>query len=152
MRLFRTRLLSAFIFLFGVFIVGILGVVFMVLGITLSHLYFGSDIGITVLVGTILMLIIAFYYALTQETWAFIASRKNSTLDADETPVEVGLILGQEGLTLSALRPIGTAQFGNDSFEVRTFGKYLDNNSIVYIAKIDRRKIYVKAIESFKAS
>jgi membrane-bound ClpP family serine protease len=141
-------------FLLGIFVVGILGVVFMIIGIVLSHMYFGSEIGMTVMVSTIVMTLVTMYHALNRRTWSFMTSDKYeryAETDYNTTP-KTPLTLGQEGLTLSALRPMGTAQFGNESFEVRTFGKYLDNNSIIYIAKIDRRKIYVKSVESFKAS
>ena len=141
------------IFLIGVFVVGVLGVLFMVGGVVLSYTYFGNEVGMSILVTSILLTIVTLYYALSQDTWRFMSLDRRS--DEDNTPsplVEESLLLGQEGITMSALRPIGTAQFGNDFFEVRTFGKYLDTNSIVFIAKIDRRKIYVEPIESFKAS
>lgn len=140
------------IFLVGIFVIGILGIIFMVGGVVMAYGYFGNEIGMSVLFTSILLTSITLYHALRQETWKFMALSNHSDSDF-ETPTEDNLlILGQEGITISALRPIGTAQFGNDTFEVRTFGKYLDNNSIVYIAKIDRRKIYVEPIEAIKAS
>ncbi len=50
------------------------------------------------------------------------------------------LAVGQEGITLSALRPIGKAEFEDKEFEVKTLGNYLETGTPIKIIAIDKSK------------
>jgi membrane-bound ClpP family serine protease len=56
------------------------------------------------------------------------------------------LVVGLEGKTTSALRPIGKALLGEKEYEVKTAGDYLDSGSAVRIVKIISNQIIVEPI------
>jgi membrane-bound ClpP family serine protease len=53
---------------------------------------------------------------------------------------------GEEGITVSALRPIGTADFHGKIFEVKTSGEYVSNAIKIKIVKIRVNDILVEPI------
>ena len=56
------------------------------------------------------------------------------------------LNIGDEGKTISTLRPIGKAEFNNKQFEVKTSGDYLDTGTPIRITKIHSNQIIVEPI------
>lgn len=54
------------------------------------------------------------------------------------------LLVGQVGLSLTDLRPVGIAQFRNQRISVITEGVYLKKNSRVKIQRIEGNKIWVE--------
>ena len=57
------------------------------------------------------------------------------------------LAVGDEGVAITRLNPIGNARFGEDLYEVRSRGEYLAEHSRLKIINIERDKI---TVESFK--
>ena len=68
----------------------------------------------------------------------------NLTLGIEGTPINV--TVGDEGIALSALRPIGKGEINGQVMEVRSFGELVDAESRIKVAKIDKRKIFVELI------
>jgi membrane-bound ClpP family serine protease len=56
------------------------------------------------------------------------------------------LTVGEEGTTISTLRPIGKAEFQNRQFEVKTTGDYLENGMRIRITQIQSHQITVEPI------
>jgi membrane-bound serine protease (ClpP class) len=56
------------------------------------------------------------------------------------------LNIGDVGTTRSALRPMGTAEFGNLNYEVRTTGSFLDSGTPVKIVQILSNQIIVEPL------
>lgn len=54
---------------------------------------------------------------------------------------------GEEGVTVSALRPIGSAEFQGKIFEVKTSGEYVSNAIKVKIVRIRLNDIVVEPIQ-----
>ncbi len=57
-------------------------------------------------------------------------------------------LVGQEGTTLSALRPGGTARFGNRKLDVITHGDFLEPGAHVRIVETHGNRIIVEAVAS----
>ena len=53
---------------------------------------------------------------------------------------------GDEGESISSLKPIGKALFQDQEIEVRTMGEYIRENCKLRIVKIDHNKIFVEPI------
>ena len=53
---------------------------------------------------------------------------------------------GDEGITISTLRPIGKAEFRNGIFEVKTYGNYLEQGQKVRIIQVDASQIIVEPL------
>lgn len=133
------------IFVPGTTIVGVFGFLFLIVGIVFSFQYFGSEIGwITVGISAAVSGLF-FYYSLKSSTWDKFSLK--STIESKFNEGELdSLTLGTEGLTVSALRPIGKATLGDKMFEVKTLGKYLDSGSKVRVIKIITNQIIVEPI------
>jgi membrane-bound ClpP family serine protease len=54
--------------------------------------------------------------------------------------------IGDEGVTLSTLKPMGKAEFHNKTFEVKTAGNYIDRGERVKIIFIESHQIVVEPI------
>jgi len=131
------------IFVPGTTIVGLLGLGFAVTGVFLSFGYFGQEIGWTILIATSVFSIGSLIYALRSGAW-----RRFSNKSAIDSKVNEGILIdlkeGDIGTSISALRPIGKAEFSNKLIEVKTNGNYLEAGNSVKIIRIDGNKIIVE--------
>ena len=57
-------------------------------------------------------------------------------------PVKVG----DQGISLSTLKPMGTIEFGAGRFEVKTLGDYVDVGTKVTIVHIQGNQVIVKPL------
>jgi membrane-bound ClpP family serine protease len=131
----------------GTTVFGIVGAIGLIAGVALAYNY-GVYTGNWVLAGSLFCLIISF--------WLFIRMIRNRRLSmkaqiqgrvnviANEVKVEVG----DEGETISVLRPNGKVMVLGQKFEAYSFGPYIDKGTKVSIAKITSDKIFVKPIEN----
>ncbi|HRJ28912.1 MAG TPA: NfeD family protein [Cyclobacteriaceae bacterium] len=133
------------VFIPGTTVVGILGLVFTIIGIVVSYGEFGREGGSYVLLGTGIFLAGALYYSFRKGAWkkfslkTSIDSRVNEGAHAD-------LKVGTEGVAVSALRPMGTAEFQGKMVEVKTNGDYLAAGTRVKIIQIQTNDIVVEPI------
>ncbi|MGF1533027.1 MAG: NfeD family protein [Bernardetiaceae bacterium] len=134
-------LLAEFIFIPGTTIAGWLGLLFSLVGIFFAYHYFDAQTGTLVLMATVLSSVGMGYYGLRSGTWRRFAL--HDTVFGKATLLEEHLRVGQEGRTISALRPSGRAVFDQTTCEVRTEGTFLESNTPVRITQINGQKIYV---------
>lgn len=133
------------IFVPGVTIVGILGFVLVAVGVWIGYAAFGTDTGHLILAGAVLIGALAFFYSFRTDVWSRFALKdaiKSRVNDESPHLLEVG----EEGKTVSALRPQGTAIFKERHHEVQTDGRFLPPNTAVRIIKIISNKIIVEEI------
>jgi membrane-bound ClpP family serine protease len=135
-------LVAEIIFIPGTTLVGLLGFVFLAIGIGLSFTYFGSTTGWVTLGVSSVASFVALYFSFNSKFW-----KRFSLKSTNHTKVNEGLLngieVGQEGTTVSALRPIGKAELGSQQFEVKTQGEYLNSGTKIRIVKIELNQITV---------
>lgn len=129
----------------GTTVVGILGFIASIVGVWLSFEYFDAQTGYLVLAGTAVVFGISLYLGFKSEAW------KRFTLKGSiDSKVNEGLLdkltTGDTGKSLSVLKPIGKAEFGDDEYEVRSYGSYIEEGTEIQIEKIESNTIYVKPI------
>ncbi len=133
------------VFIPGTTVVGLLGLIFTIVGIVISYRHFGNDIGLYILLGTSAAAWVTLYFSFRSRAWS-----RFSHKSAIDSKVNEGMLkelnVGDEGTTRSALRPIGTAEFGNRNFEVRTTGTFLDTGTRVKIVRIQSNQIIVEPL------
>jgi len=132
------------IFIPGTTVVGIVGFLSSILGVYLSYSYFGTTIGLITMSAAVLFNVGALYYSFKSGLWQKLALKKTISSKVNEDQPQLNL--GQKGVTLSALRPMGMAEFMGETREVQTTGKFLDQNTAVEIIKIEGKKIVVQPI------
>ena len=129
----------------GTTIVGIFGLILSVVGIVLGFHYFGPDTGWILLAITGVLSGGMFYWALRSDAW-----KRFSLKNAISSRVNEGmldhLVVGQEGITTSALRPMGKAEVNGHMVEVSSRGNFIPAGTPIKIVKISANHISVDSI------
>lgn len=149
------------IILFGIFllvleilvlpglITGIIGALFMIIGITMMYKNYGNVYGNVTLVSTIALSIGSFVYALKSKVWMRF-SLKN-TIDSKVIDLQTENIAeGTLAIAISALRPMGSVLINGNKYEAQTNGEYIEANTEVIVTKVMSNKLLVK-IENKKS-
>ena len=133
------------VFIPGTTVVGFLGLIFTIVGIVFSYSYFGSEVGFYILLGTGLTTGGILYLSFRKGAW-----KKFSHQSSIDSKVNEGmadhLTVGEEGISVSALRPMGSAEFNGKIFEVKSIGDFVDNGIKVRIVKIRSNDILVEPV------
>lgn len=135
------------IFVPGTTFVGIIGFGIAGFGVWQSFITFGTETGLLVLAVSSLVAISAIVYSFKSGVWKRFALKDKNDSKFNEGGKH-NLTEGSIGITLSALRPMGTAEFDNRIFEVKTNGNYLEAGTKIQIAKIINNAIIVIPISN----
>lgn len=131
------------IFIPGTTLVGLLGLVFILAGLIFSYNEYGSTVGNYVLIGTSAASLGALYFSFRKGAW-----KKYSLKSSIESKVNEGITaelkVGMEGIAISVLRPMGTAEFLGKIFEVKTNGDYLAAGTRIKIVHLQANDILVE--------
>lgn len=133
------------VFIPGTTVVGILGVIFLGAAIMSTYRNFGSETGFYVLLGTSATTAIALFISFKSNAWTRFANKSTMSSKVNEGITDA-LALGDEGVALSTLKPMGKVQFKAGDFEVKTLGDYVDVGTKVKIVHVEANQIIVKPI------
>jgi membrane-bound ClpP family serine protease len=137
-------LLVEILFVPGTTLVGLVGFVVLGIGVGLSFKYFGREVGWMTLGGTSVVAGLTLYVSFRSNLWSRFALKSSITSKVNEDPI--GLSVGEEGVALSALRPIGKAEIGKRIFEVKTLGAYVETGMRIRIIQIHSNQIIVEPL------
>jgi membrane-bound ClpP family serine protease len=133
------------VFIPGTTVVGLLGLFFAIAGVVVSYRHFGSEIGFYILMGMSVLTLVSLFYSFRSGAWS-----KFSLKTSMDSKVNEGMLaaihIGDEGKTISTLRPIGKAEFNSQQVEVKTSGDYLDSGKRIRITQILANQIIVEPI------
>lgn len=133
------------IFIPGTTVVGILGFVIGGYGVFASYEKFGTDTGHIILVTTTVVTLIVTFISFKSEAWKRFANNDSIKSKVNEGYAEL-LNEGDEGETVSSLKPIGKAIFGEKEYEVASLGNFILEKTTIKIIKIETNKIIVEPI------
>ena len=133
------------IFIPGTTIVGIMGFLCVVSGLVLIFNNYGNTIGWVATGGTAVLSAGVFIYAFKSGAWSKFAlkGRIDSKVNQDK-PINVKV--GDEGMALSTLRPIGKGEFNNEMLEIRSLGELIATDTKIRVIKVNKREIFVEPI------
>lgn len=128
----------------GTTFIGIIGLIALILGVYQTFVIYGTGWGIFALIGTSIFSIVVLVMSLRSKTWkkAMLSTNSDSKMDQ----VQHKFKLGDEGICVSRLTPMGKARFGNEFVEVSSFGDFLDPETKIHIIEIKNNKIFVETI------
>lgn len=133
------------IFVPGTTIVGILGFALTGIGIWIGYAALGTTTGHIILGVSSLIAVFTFFYSFRSDVWnKFALNERNDSRVNEDNQHE--LEEGEEGKTVSALRPQGTAIFRERLHEVQTRGEFIAPNTLVHIIKLSQNKIIVEKV------
>lgn len=141
-----TLIIVEVVFIPGTTVVGLLGLIFTIVGIAFSYSYFGNEVGFYVMLGTGIVSAGALYLSFRKGAWSKFSNKSSIDSKVNEGMAEV-LSPGEEGVSISVLRPMGTAEFKGKIFEVKTNGEFVNNGIKVRIVKIQSNDILVEPIQ-----
>lgn len=139
-------IIAEIVFIPGTTVVGLLGAAFVMGGVIFAYKQYGNETGFYVLLGTGVGTFFAVFFSFRAGTW-----NKVSNKSVIKSKVNEGLTAqlneGDIGMTVSALRPMGSAEFNGKIFEVKTSGEYVANAIRIKIIKIRVNDILVEPIQ-----
>ncbi len=124
-------------------VAGIIGAILIITGILWMYKDFGSTAGHYTTLATVALSIGAVYYSLKSQAWQRFGlkdSLQGRANEIDKTEIKEG----DEGLSISALRPMGTIMVNNIRVEAQTNGEMISGNTEVIVIKVLTNKVIVK--------
>lgn len=130
----------------GTTVVGVAGFLLAGYGVYLSYDYFDNTTGNWILAGSVVVTLFLIRVAFKSESWDRFSLHDSLTGKVNDDYRHEWLV-GEEGESVSSLRPVGKAIFQDKEIEVRTNGDYIRENQPIRIIKIIDNKIYVEPIK-----
>jgi membrane-bound ClpP family serine protease len=126
---------------------GIIGSILIITGILWMYKSYGSTIGNYTALSAAVLTLVSVVYSLKSKAWQRFGlndSLKGKVVEVDKLELKEG----DEGITVSALRPMGTVMINEKRIEAQTNGELIQSNTLITILKILPNKIIVKAKSS----
>ena len=127
----------------GVGIAGILGLVSLAGSCFYAFNQMGSTVGAIVTAVNVALVVGLSIYVLRAKTW------KRLSLDTNidsKAVADTGLSVGDRGVTVSRLAPMGSVRFDTELVEVKALEGFVDPEVEVEIVLMEDGKIYVKPV------
>ena len=138
-------MVAEIVFVPGTTIVGVLGFIFSAYCIYLGYDYYGPTTGSLILVGAFVLNVVALVLAFKSKSWERF-SLKNTLKGKFNEDFKIDIKEGDKGLTISSLKPIGKALFGEHEIEVRSDGGFVMENIEIEVKRIESSKIIVQPV------
>ncbi len=127
----------------GTTLVGVLGFILMVIGIWQTYATHSTRTGHYVLAATLVLSIAVVAVSLRSKTWNRVML--HTELDGRANMRDLAKIkIGDEGISISRLAPMGKALINDEYYEVSSPGEFVDEGKAIVITKIEYKKIFVK--------
>lgn len=133
------------VFIPGTTIVGIIGFLVTVAGIVMSFNFYGKPVGYMVLGISGVVSGSLLYWSLRSNVWSKFSLKNTIDSKVNEGQVEA-LQEGEAGTAISALRPMGKADFGGKQYEVSSLGHFVESGTKIKIVKIASHHIIVEPL------
>lgn len=130
----------------GITVAGIGGALFALGGIVYAYSV-GTMVGHISLVASIVLFAASFAWLMRSKSFSKVALNKD--IDSKLTSSrDLGLEVGDEGVTLSRLAPIGKARFGEVTVEAKSIGEFIDEDTPVVVMRVDGYNVIVTTKEN----
>jgi membrane-bound ClpP family serine protease len=126
----------------GTTVAGIAGLVLMGAGIFWMYADHGSSAGHTTLGITVVASAVALYISFRSRAWDRFSSK--GVMEGRANVIDEHIKVGDEGLTLSRLRPMGNVLVNDIKVEGQSTGDAIEENVTVVVTKVLPNKIIVK--------
>ncbi len=130
----------------GVTIAGIAGLLFMGGAVYLAFENFDTTTGVLVLAAVLIIIIISLVFALRAKTWKRISLKTDIDSNVGELQGQ-GIQVGDQGVTLTRLNPIGSVLINDKKMEGHSMGGLIDEKTQVEVTKVAHTYVNVKPIE-----
>lgn len=129
----------------GVGVAGVLGLLSLGGSCAYAFVQMGNAVGAVVTGVNILLVVGLSIYVLRAKTWKRLSL--NTNIDSKALVADEGISVGDRGVTVSRLAPMGTARFDMQLVEVKSLEGFLDPEIDVEVVLIEDGKVYVKPVD-----
>jgi membrane-bound ClpP family serine protease len=133
------------IFIPGTTIVGFIGAASVIVGVVYTYITFGNTVGNWSLVALLLFCSVGFVVLIKSNVWSKMALNDKEQFKTNEELISK-INVGDEGLALSDLKPMGKALFHASEFTVQSSIGFIEVNSKIKITHIQASKILVEKL------
>jgi membrane-bound ClpP family serine protease len=145
--LFGVLLIMIEIFITPGFIVGVLGTLFLAVGIAYTYKEYGDFSGNITLAATAVFLATTLTLAFRNGAWNRFAI--TDAIDGKANNIDQLIInVGDTGKSISALRPAGSAIINDQRLEVHADGEFILANEEIEVIKKVQNQIFIKKINT----
>lgn len=139
-------ILIEFLVLPGTNIAGVIGLLLIIGSIFFSYRDIGTPTAHFILGGAFLFLVASITFAIRSNTWKKMSLK--TSIDGKVENIEKDTVaIGDKGITISRLAPIGKAMVNNIVFEAKSNHKFLDQNTPIEVINIVGNQIIIKPLE-----
>jgi membrane-bound ClpP family serine protease len=128
----------------GFGVAGILGIASLVGSCWVAFTQVSTAAGIITLVANIVLAIISTIVVLRSKTWKKLSLNTNIDAKVDSDPHKKGILVGDNGVTLTRLAPAGKIKIGENVVEAFTRDSLIEPGQNVTVTEIDGNKVFVK--------
>ena len=126
----------------GTTLAGIVGFGLLFVGLWQAYVSKGTIQGHYTLGATLVVTVVALYYAFKSGTWKRMSLK--TTVDGKMDQLEgMNMNEGDSGITISRLAPSGKAMINNNIVEVHTYGEFIDQEREIVVISVKDNKIIV---------
>ena len=126
----------------GITIAGIAGALFAIGCVAYAYTV-GMTVG-NITLGSSVVVFCGLFFWLIRSNSFHRVSLKTNIESTVESPRDMDLNVGDEGITLSRLAPIGKARFHHITIEAKSTNEFIDENTPVVIVRIDGYNVIVE--------
>ena len=143
-------LVAELVLLPGVSIGAILALVCYGSSIYLAFRDYGTVAGVVVILAILLLSLVATIISLRAKTWQRFSAQTEGRLAAEQCcldPDAQELQVGDRGMTLSRLSPMGTVEVGGKVYEAKSLTAYVDPRREVEVVGFENFSVIVKTVK-----
>jgi membrane-bound ClpP family serine protease len=126
---------------------GIAGGASVIIGIILAY-GIGAVTGHITVFATLILCIIAMYFSLRAKTWQRLSLNKSIDGAVDVSPSQKNIQIGDEGIAITRLSPMGKVRIKNVDLEARSILGFIEHNARIVVLKFEDSKVIVKKVEN----
>ena len=139
-------LVAELVLLPGISVAGIGALLSLAGAVFYAYVHYGILIGSVVLTVIIILSLAAVVISLRANTWQRFSLK--STIDSTSTPTpqQHNITIGQRGVTVTRLAPIGNVRIADVTLEARSVDAYIDPRQEIEVVDFDNTLVVVKKI------
>jgi membrane-bound ClpP family serine protease len=139
-------LVAEFFIFVGSAIAGIAGFILTALGVFLAYKTYGTGTGNMILLVSIILFLVAVYFSLRSKTWKKIAL--HSEIEGKVNTIEEHKInVGDRGITVSKVAPMGKVKVNDIVVEAKSTGIYIEENCEIEVVKVYESNVLIKPLK-----
>lgn len=105
---------------------------------------YGSDAGFISIGIAVSVAVVVTILSLRAKTWQRLSLKSNITSSAQEFPAELNVKIGDRGVAITRLAPMGKVEIDGHTFEAKSIDAYVDPKSAVEVTGFENFNVIVR--------